>query len=819
MDRRYIYFMIAVVLILGTHMGIRTLFAPPQPVVAKKGDEKQPLPPKDGPQKDAAKADQEAKSKAGGPAPGLEKEDKSKQPAVDAGGVVKPAVAGPEKSPTGAPHKLVALGSADETSGYAHLVTINSRGAAVERAELASQVYRDIEDASGYLGHLGLVDDKSGARVSVVGAGTPAALAKEASGKVSGGLAADDVITAIGQAAVISAETFETHLTNNTKPGDLVELKVLRELAGKSTPLTFTAELTRRPVQVIRPEVHKHEDEKGVEVDPLSFLLTLESLGGKTIAAGDPEIRGIPSLNNRDWTLDKQTPDTAEFSLILEVDDLKGIGHNGSLKLIKRYALASAENSPEKRHHLNLEIEIQNLGKEPTEVAYRLTGPTGLPLEGWWYSNKLHVEMWDGAGARDIAWKIQEGPHHLLGSPRIYSEAKAAFDKGEPYEQELLVGEERSLEYAGVDTQFFAAMFLPLSDGDAPVPFARAFARPVQDVGRIEKKHVKTLNNTCVLVSPATMLEPGKSLSTKFQVFLGPKDQALLEQYHLERLIERGWSYASYPAWVLEQILHAFYWATHNYGISIILLTVLVRTCMIPMSLKQAKSAAKMQELAPEMTKLKEKYKDDMEKQSAALRELYAKHNFNPFGGCLLVFIQLPVFIGLYRCLSVDIKLRDADLIPGFFWSSNLAGPDRLFFWKDWMPGFLADETAWLGPFFNVLPVLTCVLFIIQQKLFTPPATDEQTAMQQKMMMYMTVFMGVMFFKVPAGLCIYFVTSSLWSIMERKLIIKQKPVATTSGGTSGKGGKDSGGSGKDSRPAKPGPNGSSGDGAAKKVKK
>src|SRR6185503_10030825 len=127
-----------------------------------------------------------------------------------------------------------------------------------------------------------------------------------------------------------------------------------------------------------------------------------------------------------------------------------------------------------------------------------------------------------------------------------------------------------------------------------------------------------------------------------------------------------------------------------------------------------------------------------------------------------------------------------------------------------WMPAFLADETAWLGPFLNVLPVITCALFLIQQKLFTPPATDEQTAMQQKMMKYMTVFMGVMFFKVPAGLCIYFITSSLWSIVERKWIIKQKPVSAGSGKSDGD---------KESRPAKPSSNGSGGNGTAKKVRK
>jgi YidC/Oxa1 family membrane protein insertase len=150
------------------------------------------------------------------------------------------------------------------------------------------------------------------------------------------------------------------------------------------------------------------------------------------------------------------------------------------------------------------------------------------------------------------------------------------------------------------------------------------------------------------------------------------------------------------------------------------------------------------------------------------------------FGGCLPVFLQLPVFIGLYRCLSVNIELRDAPLFPGLAWASNLAGPDKLFFWKDWMPAFIADQAdGYLGPFFNVLPLITVTLFLIQQKMITPPATDEQTRMQQQMMTYMTVFMGVMFYKVPAGLCLYFITSSLWGICERKLLPKTQKKADT----------------------------------------
>jgi YidC/Oxa1 family membrane protein insertase len=211
--------------------------------------------------------------------------------------------------------------------------------------------------------------------------------------------------------------------------------------------------------------------------------------------------------------------------------------------------------------------------------------------------------------------------------------------------------------------------------------------------------------------------------------------------------------------------------------------------------------------LAPEIQKIKDKFPDDPMKQHAAVQELYKKHDFNMFAGCLPVFIQLPIFIGLYRCLSVDIDLRDAALIPGIDWASNLAGPDKLFYWKDWVFSFIGHEAdGWLGPYFNVFPLITVALFLVQQKMFTPPATDEQTRMQQQMMTYMTVFMGVMFYKVPAGLCLYFITSSLWGIAERKLLPKPAP-------------KDSSGSASEIVPTKPsGSNGSSKSTASKRQK-
>jgi YidC/Oxa1 family membrane protein insertase len=213
-----------------------------------------------------------------------------------------------------------------------------------------------------------------------------------------------------------------------------------------------------------------------------------------------------------------------------------------------------------------------------------------------------------------------------------------------------------------------------------------------------------------------------------------------------------------------------------SYGLCIIILTVLVRGLMFPISRKQAMTTMRMQALAPELKKLQEKYKDDRQGMGAAQMELYRKHGVNPFGTCWFLLLQMPIFMGLYFALQESIHFRLAPFWP--LWIKNLAAPDMLVWWSEQIPyisrvqdfgGFL-----YLGPYFNLLPVIAVALMIAQQKMMTPPPADEQQAMQQKMMKYMMIFFGLMFYKVAAGLCVYFIASSVWGFCERKLLPKTK---------------------------------------------
>jgi YidC/Oxa1 family membrane protein insertase len=246
-----------------------------------------------------------------------------------------------------------------------------------------------------------------------------------------------------------------------------------------------------------------------------------------------------------------------------------------------------------------------------------------------------------------------------------------------------------------------------------------------------------------------------------------------LAHYGIDGLVDYGWFH--WVAVPMVKMLHFFYAVFRNYGIAIILLTAVVRLCMFPLSRKQALGAQKMQELQPEIKKLQEKFKNNVEGRTKAQQELFRKHNYNPLGGCLLVFFQLPVFVALYRSLMVDVELRQAPLISeSIRWCSNLAAPDMLYDWSRFMPDWVVSGSGMLGlgPYFNILPILTIVFFLWQQKKMMPPPTDENAAMQQKVMKYMMVFMGILFYKVASGLCLYFIVSSLWGMGERKFLPK-----------------------------------------------
>jgi YidC/Oxa1 family membrane protein insertase len=764
-EKRFVLFIVLTMLIVVGYNALVATFNPPPPAPIKKAAEK-----------GVAEKKEVAEEKPAPPEAAPQDRAEVTAPPPAAAEAVAPSVTHP--------HRVLTLGSYAPDSGSPLLVTFNSRGAALERVELVGRTasgelrYRDLDDTAGYLGNLALAPDGSGGcRVQVVPRGTPAALAVPSDPAESAGLQPGDLLVSLGGMAVSSARDAEAALSR-WRPGQPVKLSVERTVAGQSKSLTFTATLGVRPFELLRPEPLETGE---LQPHPASMLLTVRDASRDLVRFGS-------ALHDVDWQATELADGApgVEFRYVVDSRQAGQLELGGPVEVVKRYRLAKSGGqladvtAPSSLpYHLHFEIEIRNLGSQPRKIAYRLDGTNGLPTEGWWYLAKIHPRMFYSAGARDILLHTVQGGHRLIGCPAIVSGArKEGRSAATPLFGESEPSAARTLTYIGVDTQYFAAALLPVSGGPDERPaFARAEALALGDLAMKPKGWERTVNVSYQLYSDAINVEPDSPYRQEFVLFVGPKEPGLLAQYGLSDWIYYGWFGA--VSKLLSAILHFFHdTLVGNYAIAIVMLTVLVRGCMFPLSRKAAKNAAMMQELAPEMKKIAEKYKNNMEARGKAQQELFRRHNYNPFSGCWMMFLQLPVFIGLYRCLAVDIRLRQAPLISMLDWSSNLAGPDKLFYWKGGFLTFLTDESGWLGPYFNVLPIFTIALFLVHQKLFTPPATDEQTALQLKMMKIMTIFMGVLFYKVPAGLCIYFIASSVWGIAERKLL--PKPKASTS---------------------------------------
>lgn len=249
--------------------------------------------------------------------------------------------------------------------------------------------------------------------------------------------------------------------------------------------------------------------------------------------------------------------------------------------------------------------------------------------------------------------------------------------------------------------------------------------------------------NIAGFTSPAITVEPQSVASYNVELYVGPKDQYVLEEVspYLELTVDYGWLWwIGKPLfWLLTQIQSV----VQNWGVAIILLTVLVKGAFFKLSATSYRSMAKMRKVQPKMQNIREQYADDKQKQSQAMMELYKKEKINPMGGCLPILIQMPVFIALYWVLMESVELRQA---PFALWIQDLSVMD---------------------PYF-VLPILMGASMFFMQKLNPPPPDP----MQAKIMQWLPVIFTFFFLWFPAGLVLYWVVNNLLSMTQQWIITR-----------------------------------------------
>jgi len=297
------------------------------------------------------------------------------------------------------------------------------------------------------------------------------------------------------------------------------------------------------------------------------------------------------------------------------------------------------------------------------------------------------------------------------------------------------------MDWAGYEGTYFLCAILP-NNGSVSSMTMEAFA----DEGVRMK-----------VSSDLETLQPGEEKLYTYKVYFGPKKLDIMKSVgsNLHKAVNFGWfDVIAQPTLYL---LNFFYGIVKNYGIAIILVTIIFKAVFWPITQKGLKSMKNMQKLQPKMAKLKEKYKGDPTKMNQEVMNLYKTYKVNPLGGCLPMVLQIPVFFALYKVLLMCVELRHA---PFMLWISDLSAPDRLPIGVD-------------IPYIGGIPVLTLLMggsMFLQQKM--TPTTADPT--QAKIMMFLPVLFTFMFVNFASGLVLYWFVNNLLAIFQQQMINRQK---------------------------------------------
>ncbi len=451
------------------------------------------------------------------------------------------------------------------------------------------------------------------------------------------------------------------------------------------------------------------------------------------------------SLDRAPWEIAAQTENTVTFRL--QTPD-------GRWELAKHFELnkltaaesqqPSVRDSLARGYQLKLTVTLKNLSPRPQELNYTLRGPVGVPLEDADNTYKY----------RDVRMGFVTGDGKSVDESKLA--AGEVVKKVKAKKAEL---SKRPIKYIGVDVLYFTALVMPLGNQLEQRTIEQSDCVVVAE----DKKFPQYSDVTVDLTSPKLTVPANEEISHEFVLYAGPKLKELVRQVSAGAVMDYGWFDPICRGMVW--LLNMFHAVIPSYGIAILLLTVLVRTLLMPLSKHQAKHAAKMKELQPRIAarqkELEAKHGKNTEEYIKASQELVAEQTKMMFGGCLPVFLQLPIFIALYRAIGSSIELR----MEPFLWFENLASPDALFTFP---AGFKVPFLNWTE--FNLLPCISAGLMYIHQKLTMPAPTNEEQAAQQKMMSFMMILMAAMFYRVPSGLCLYFIATNIWSMTERSLL-------------------------------------------------
>ncbi|NWK54932.1 membrane protein insertase YidC [Verrucomicrobiaceae bacterium N1E253] len=404
------------------------------------------------------------------------------------------------------------------------------------------------------------------------------------------------------------------------------------------------------------------------------------------------------------------------------------------LKITKRWRLVEDATQAGAPWSLELKITFSNESKGTVNLAhYSFFNGAATPL---------YQREWENQGG---AFYLDDGSFENTDSNWF---KKGFFSKAKPQLKESV----SELQYAGVSNQFFTTIVRPKQA--YPSTFWAKTSK-VNLPGSDPDSPKYAIRSGFSL--PEEKLSPKDTTTYSYSVYIGPKHYSELKQMDgdVKEVMNYGWFwFVSVPLNNVLNWLHdvAFVHLADkwSWGLAIIALTILIRIVIWPLHNKSTRTMKRMSKLQPLMKDLREKYKDDPNKLNQETMKLYKEYQINPMGGCLPMFLQIPIFFGYYKMLQFAVELRGGE----FLWVKDLSMPDTIYELPFGLP-FLGDSIP-----INLLPILMAVTMVIQMSM-TPKTGDK---MQQRMMMFMPFMFFFFCYNFASALALYWTTQNIFSI-------------------------------------------------------
>jgi len=373
------------------------------------------------------------------------------------------------------------------------------------------------------------------------------------------------------------------------------------------------------------------------------------------------------------------------------------------------------------RYHLELDFDINNSQQLLLNNEYEIGWENGMP------SNEQNI-------VDDYSYS--DAYASMGGEIETYS-----IDSEEASEEKTYNG---SIDWIGVRTKYFLSSIIPEETNTTGVTFSGS---GTQSGDVLIKKY-----------NPSINISYRGQGADHYKIYMGPLDRSVLKEYEsgIDAIIMRhGWYEKTFRAISLPilALLKFFYMFIPNYGIVIVVFSILVKIVVYPLTKKSYKSMKEMSRVQPLLAELREKYKSDPQRLNKETMKLYKDHGINPLGGCLPMLLQLPLLAALFIVFRSTIQLRGASFIPG--WINDLSRPDTLFTLPFSLPLY--------GDQFNLLPILMAGSMIFQSKM------TMQDPKQKAMVYIMPIFMLLLFNQFPSGLNLYYTLFNVLTIIQQKI--------------------------------------------------